>query len=85
MVLSFSTACFTFDIAAGAGAKRGLGLSLFANCVCPRNSPRPSWRTLPSLFFVGEQLLDARALLHALEMRRDVGASEVMAPLRKTD
>jgi hypothetical protein len=24
-------------------------------------------------FFEGEQLLDARALLHALEMRRDVG------------
>ena len=29
-------------------------------------------------FLVGEQLLDARALLHALEMRRDVGeAGEV--------
>jgi hypothetical protein len=24
-------------------------------------------------FFEGQQLLDARALLHALEMRRDVG------------
>jgi len=36
-------------------------------------------------FLVGEQLLDARALLHALEMRRDVGeAGEVHLQLGGT-
>jgi len=40
---------FTFDIAPGAGAKRGLRLSFLGNCVCLRNSPRPSWQTFHSL------------------------------------
>jgi hypothetical protein len=56
----------------GAGAKRGLRLSLHGNCVCLRNSPRPSGRRFIHFFLVGEQFLDPWALLHALEMRRDV-------------
>src|SRR5262249_5406596 len=32
-------------------------------------NPKLSWQTFIPFFFVGEPLLDARALLHALEMR----------------
>jgi hypothetical protein len=41
-----------------------------------RNSPGPSWQLFIHFFLEGEQLLDARALLHALEMRDDVRKDE---------
>jgi hypothetical protein len=49
-------------------------LLLLGNCVCLRNSPRRSWQSFIHFSLIGEQLLDARALLHALEMRRDAPA-----------
>ena len=61
---------FTIDIAPGAGAKRGLRLSLLGISVCVRklDSCLASWQPFIHFFLVGEQLLDARAWYGALRV-----------------